>query len=82
MAVALLVTVFRDESVFDYLAPTSPVRGRSMIERLVWYVEAGQLRADLRSLSSAVRYVVAREPKLPHLSRPADSQGPRQAAPS
>jgi len=50
--------------VFNSLLPKVPLKGPGAHTRAGWYLSSGLWRADVRTLASAVEYVVTSEPKL------------------
>lgn len=55
----------------NHLMPKLPNRAQSATDRLAWYVNRGQLKADLHTLASAVEYIVTSDSEFPGAARPA-----------
>ena len=42
----------------NYLVPRGPDRTQGVTDRLSWYIQSGQSRADIRTLASVFRFVM------------------------
>ena len=45
-------------AAFDYVVPKAPTAVHCSQRRVGWYLSSGQWRADMRTLASAVRFIV------------------------
>jgi len=65
LAVALLLPVALASVAVDYLVPTAPDRPQGVAARVGWYLQHGQLQADVRTLVATVRYVADSDGDIP-----------------
>jgi hypothetical protein len=65
LGVALLVASGLGALALNRVMPRLPNRDQSFTERLGWYVQHGQLKADAHTVASAVGYLVRRESEMP-----------------
>ena len=56
----------------NQLMPKPPIRAQGFFNRVVWYVNQGQMHADMHTLASVVQYVMASENPLPTAMAPPD----------
>ena len=54
----LLSAVPCSHLTLNYLVPRAPDRTLGVTDRLDWYVQSGQSRADIRTLASVLRFVM------------------------
>ena len=47
--------------LLNYLAPDGPGRIQGVSARVSWYLQSGQSRADVRTLASAIRFMMGTE---------------------
>lgn len=84
LAVGLCAGLAMTGLAVHYLAPTVPGRAESLVARVGWYLDHGQVRADLRTLASAFDYLLQPERDLPGVTNQADvslTAHPRKALP-
>ena len=53
----LLSLVLGASAVLNYLVPKAPDRVPGVTARLGWYLQSGQLKADVRTLAATVRFI-------------------------
>jgi hypothetical protein len=63
--ITLLVAGVLGAIALNHLMPTWPDRTQGVTDRMAWYVQHGQLKADLHTFASAVEYLATSESELP-----------------
>ena len=59
LALALLLSlVLCSHLALNYLMPRGPGRTLGVTDRLTWYIQSGQSRADISTLASVLRFVM------------------------
>ena len=70
LSVALLAAGALGVAALNHVVPRSPNRVKDVTGRLVWYVQDGRLKSDLRTLASMIEYIAASEPGYPTTAVP------------
>lgn len=65
LSLTLLVAGVLGAIALNHLMPKWPDRSQGVTDRLAWYVQHGQWKADLHTLTSAVEYLATSESELP-----------------
>ena len=58
LALAMLLSLALSYPALNYLVPRGPDRTQGVTDRLSWYIQSGQSRADIRTLASVFRFVM------------------------
>jgi len=70
LGLTLLVAAGVVAAALSRLLPDSPNRAQDVGDRLTWYVQKGQLQADLHTLAAAVDFLVTTDAETPVATTP------------
>jgi hypothetical protein len=65
VVVALSATVALGAIIMNCFIPRLPDRAQGITERVGWYVQHGQLQADVRTLGAALHYLIQSDHEIP-----------------